>query len=139
MQEWQRGEFTISTDPRKLDLDTISRYLSQDSYWALGRPRVITEKAIRNSLAFGLYHAGGQIGFARVITDCATFAYLADVFLLPEWRGQGLGKWMMSVIAAHPELQGLKRWMLVTDDAHGLYAQFGFASLKTPETVMERL
>jgi len=139
MQEWQRGEFTISTDPSKLDLDTIHRYLSQDSYWALGRPRVITEKAIRNSLAFGLYHAGGQIGFARVITDCATFAYLADVFLLPEWRGRGLGKWMMSVIVAHPELQGLKRWMLVTDDAHGLYARFGFASLKTPETVMERV
>jgi GNAT superfamily N-acetyltransferase len=139
MQEWQRGEFTISTDPSKLDLDTIHRYLSQDSYWALGRPRVITEKAIRNSLAFGLYHAGGQIGFARVITDCATFAYLADVFLLPEWRGRGLGKWMMSVIVAHPEVQGLKRWMLVTDDAHGLYARFGFASLKTPETVMERV
>lgn len=134
--EFQKDQFTISTDPAKLDLDVIYGYLSR-SYWAAGRPRETVEKSIKHSLCFGVYDGSKQIGFARVITDFATFAYLADVFILEEYQGQGLGKWLVSVIMGHPDLQGLRRWSLATRDAHELYRQYGFTELKTPDRWME--
>ena len=121
--------YLISTDPAKLDTRAIHRYLSEDSYWAQQIPYDVVQRSLANSLCFGLYHEGRQAGFARLVTDKATFAYLADVFILPEHRGKGLSKWMLSVIHAHPELQGLRRWMLGTKDAHGLYEQFGWQPL----------
>ena len=120
------GEYLISTDPSLLNVDTICNYLSGESYWAKNIPRQVVEKSIANSLCFGLYHNNKQVGFARLVTDKATFAYLADVFILPGYRGNSLSKWMMQVIHAHPELQGLRRWVLGTRDAHGLYEQFGW-------------
>jgi|SRR5436190_3539757 N-acetylglutamate synthase-like GNAT family acetyltransferase len=120
------GEYLISTDPSLLNVDTIYNYLSGESYWAKNIPRQVVEKSIANSLCFGLYHNNKQVGFARLVTDKATFAYLADVFILPGYRGNGLSKWLMQVIHAHPELQGLRRWVLGTRDAHGLYEQFGW-------------
>lgn len=136
MHTWSRAEFSISTDPEKLDLDVIHGYLAR-SYWSPQIPRDVIARAIRGSLCFGLYCEAVQIGFARVITDRATFAYLADVFVLEDWRGRGLSKFMMECIRAHPDLQGLRRWMLATADAHGLYTQFGFRSLGHPESMME--
>ena len=125
--------YCISTDISKLDVNIIHKYLSEESYWATGIPKQIVEKAISNSLCFGLYYsneqilcADRQVGFARLVTDMATFAYLADVFILPEHRGKGLGKWLMQMIQAHPQLQGLRRWLLTTKDAHGLYEQLGW-------------
>ncbi len=125
----------ISTDPSKLNIDFIHHYLSEESYWAKGIPRSVVEKSIANSLCFGLYYNDEkilssyvQIGFARLITDRATFAWLADVFILPEHRRKGLSKWLMQTILAHPELQNLRRWLLATKDAHGLYKQFGWTS-----------
>ena len=118
--------YLISTDPSLLDVDVIYNYLSGESYWAKNIPRDVVEKSIANSLCFGLYHHNRQIGFARLITDKATFAYLADVFIISEYRGKGLSKWLIQVIHAHPELQGLRRWVLGTQDAHGLYEQFGW-------------
>lgn len=135
--EWQHDEFVISTDPARLQLDVIHKYLSEDSYWAKGRKREITRKALENSLCFGVYRDGKQVGFARVITDKATFAWLADVFILPEHQKKGLSKRLMEAILSHPELQGLRRWVLATKDAHGLYAQYGFTPLKFPERWME--
>ena len=120
------GEYLISTDPSLLNVDTIYNYLSGESYWAKNIPRHVVEKSIANSLCFGLYHNNKQVGFARLVTDKATFAYLGDVFILPAYRGNGLSKWLMQVIHAHPELQGLRRWVLGTRDAHGLYEQFGW-------------
>jgi len=137
-REWHRGDFTISTDPGRLNLDMIHEFLSQEAYWALGRSRDRVERSIRHSLNFGLYHLAEQIGFARVVTDRATFAWLADVFVLPDFREQGLSKWLMTVISEHPELQGLRRWILATRDAHGLYRQFGFEPLSAPDRFMER-
>lgn len=137
-QEWHRGEFTISTDSQLLDLDKIYEFLSQEAYWALGRSRERVERSISNSLNFGLFHPTGQIGFARVVTDRATFAWLADVFILPQFRKLGLSKWLMTVVTQHPELQGLRRWILATRDAHGLYRQFGFEPFSTPDRFMER-
>lgn len=134
--EWQKGEFTITTRQDDLDIEMIHGFLST-SYWAKGIPKAIVEKAIENSLSFGVYHNGSQIGFGRAITDRATFAYLADIFILPEFRGRGLGKWLISCFLAHPELQGLRRWLLATSDAHGLYRQNGFGPLKKPENFME--
>ncbi|HEU5414780.1 MAG TPA: GNAT family N-acetyltransferase [Candidatus Angelobacter sp.] len=134
---WVRGEFEISTDPARIDLVAVHAFLT-NSYWAAGIPLETVERSIRNSLCFGIYQRNCQVGFARVITDCATFAYLGDVFLLQEHRGQGLSKWMMECIMAHPELQGLRRWSLLTRDAHGLYRQFGFTELKSPQRWMER-
>ena len=131
-----KDDYIISTDPAKLDVDMIYNYLSKESYWAQGIPRATVEKSVANSLCFGLYKNDKQIGFARLVTDKATFAYLADVFVLDEHRGQGLSKWLMQTIHAHPELQTLRRWMLGTRDAYGLYEQFGWARL-TPE-VAER-
>jgi GNAT superfamily N-acetyltransferase len=137
-REWHRGDFTISTDPGRLNLDMIHEFLSKEAYWALGRSRDRVERSIRHSLNFGLYHLAEQIGFARVVTDRATFAWLADVFVLPDFREQRLSKWLMTVISEHPELQGLRRWILATRDAHGLYRQFGFEPLSAPDRFMER-
>ena len=128
--------YLISTNKEKLNIDTIYNYLSFESYWAKGIPKDIVEQSIANSLCFGLYEDNAQIGFARLVTDKATFAYLADVFVLPEYRGKGLSKWLMQIIHAHPELQTLRRWVLGTRDAHGLYEQFGWTKF-TPE-VSER-
>ncbi|WP_153796909.1 GNAT family N-acetyltransferase [Foetidibacter luteolus] len=121
--------YSISTNPAKLDIAVIHQYLSVESYWAQNIPLHIVEKSIANSLCFGLYHNNGQIGFARLVTDKATFAYLADVFVLEPHRGKGLSKWLVQSIHAHPELQTLRRWMLGTKDAHGLYEQFGWKLL----------
>ena len=138
VNEWQRGEFQISTDRDRLDMQTIHRFLSQQSYWAQGRKIETVQKSIDNSFPFGLYHNNTQVGFARVVTDYATFAWVADVFVLPAYRGQGLSKWLMEVILAHPQLQGFRRWVLATKDAHTLYARFGFIPLHKPERWMER-
>lgn len=124
-----REEFMISTDPALLNVDVIHGYLSNQSYWAQNIPKEVVQKSITNSLCFGLYFKGKQVGFARLVTDKATFAYLADVFILKEYQGKGLSKWLMEIIQSHPELQGLRRWMLGTRDAHGLYEQFGWTVL----------
>ena len=137
--EHRRNEFLVSTNPTRLDLDVIHGFLSS-CYWAKGIPRQIVARSIKHSLCFGVYDgSGAQVGFARVISDFATYAYIADVFVLESHRGQGLGKLLMEGITQHPELQGLRRWSLSTLDAHGLYAQFGFTSLKWPERYMEIL
>jgi GNAT superfamily N-acetyltransferase len=137
-REWQRGEYTISTDNKRLDIRRIHDFVSNQSYWAKGRAIETVQRALDNSLNFGLYKDNQLIGFARVVTDYATFAWIADVFVLSEHRGQGLSKWMMEVILSHPELQGFRRWVLATRDAHGLYARFGFIPLHRPERWMER-
>jgi GNAT superfamily N-acetyltransferase len=137
-----RGAYSISTDPARLDLDAIHGYISR-SYWATGRPRAIMERALRHSLNFGVYHSNGessiQVGLARVVSDYSTYLYLCDVFILEEHQGQGLGKWLLEVVTAHPALQTIRRWMLATRDAHGLYSQYGFAPLAAPDRHMERL
>ena len=125
IHESKRDEYLISTDIRRLDLEVIHDFLS-NSYWAEGRSLDVVIKSIHNSLSFGLYKGDSQIGFARVITDYSTFAYIADVFVLPEHRGAGLGVWLMEETMSHAELQGLRRWLLVTRDAHDLYRRFGF-------------
>lgn len=119
-----------------MDIDVIHRYLSEESYWAKGIPRDVCEQSIANSFCFGAFDGESQVGFARVVTDYATFAYLADVFVLPSHRGRGIAKQIMQAVMAHPELHGLRRWHLVTRDAHSLYAQFGFAKLDAPERHM---
>jgi GNAT superfamily N-acetyltransferase len=129
--------YSISTDPTRLDLRLVHAYLANESYWAAGIPLQIFLKSIENSLCFGVYHQDQQVGFARVISDYATFAYLGDVFILEGHRHQGCGKWLMECIVGHPQLQGLRRWMLATQDAHGLYAQFGFKPLENPDSLME--
>lgn len=126
----------ISCDRARLDLDVIHQFLRQ-SYWAKGIPRSVVAKSIEHSLCFGVYEGDRQIGFGRVITDFATFAYISDVFILDAYRGQGLGKRLIQAMRDHPDLQGLRRWMLGTDDAHGLYQQFGFSPLRHPERLME--
>lgn len=129
--------YSISTDPALIDIDTAYNFLANDSYWAKGLPRDKFEKAIANSFCFGVYQGDRLAGLARVITDRATFAYLCDVFILPQHRGKGLGKWLIDNIVTHPELQGLRRWSLATQDAHGLYAQFGFGPITFPERWMQ--
>lgn len=124
--ERQRGGYTVSTDPQRLDLDAIHGYLTR-SYWAAGIPRDVVERSLRLSLCFGLYRGNEQAGFARLVTDLATFAYLADVFVLEAHRGRGLSKWLMECILDHPDVRDVRRWHLVTRDAQGLYATFGFA------------
>jgi len=132
------GGYEISNDRERLDIDLIHRFLNQDSYWARGIPRPVVAESIRNSLCFGVYDGSGkQVGFARVVTDHAVIAYLADVFIVPEHRGRGVSKFLMGTILAHPRLQGLRRWMLATFDAHGLYQQFGYRPLANPEYWME--
>jgi len=133
----ERDEFLISTDAARLDIDAIHAYLSS-SYWATGIPRAVVERAVAGSLCFGLFHGPRQIGFARVISDRATFAYLADVYVLDAYRGHGLGAWLIETVIAHPDLQGLRRFVLVTRDAHGLYEKFGFTSLAKPGNYMEK-
>ena len=135
---WHQGEYTISTRKESLDIDAIQQFLTR-SYWASGISRSVIEKSIQHSLPFGVYQGNRQVGFARIITDYATFAYIADVFILEEFRGKGLGKWLMQTIAEHPDLQGFRRWLLMTRDAHGLYEHIGFTPSKTPERIMERI
>lgn len=135
--EWTRGGFTISTDPSRIDLDVVHGFLTA-SYWAQGIPRDVVRRSIEHSLCFGLYHEGRQVGFARVITDRATFAYLGDVFVVDAWRGRGLARWLLEVIQGHPDLQGLRRWVLLTRDAHALYRQAGWTALVAPDRYMER-
>lgn len=137
IREWTRGAYRISTDPDRLDLEVIHTFLAQRSYWAEGIPRDVVERSIRGSLPFGVYDGERQVGFARVITDRATYAYLADVFVLEAHRGRGLSKWLMDCVVSHPDLQGLRRWHLATRDAHGLYARFGFRPLADPSSLME--
>jgi len=136
--EINRDEFTISTEKSKLQIDMIYKFMSEESYWAQTRTREQMRRAVENSLCFGVYAGDNQIGFARVISDFATFAYIGDVFILPEYRGRGLSKWLMETIVEYPDLQGLRRWLLATKDAHGLYSQFGFNALRLPERWMER-
>jgi GNAT superfamily N-acetyltransferase len=135
---WQRGEFTISTDNSRLDIPVIHDYVSNQSYWGQGRKLEIVQRALDNSLNFGIYKDQQQVGFGRVVTDYATFAWIADVFVSSEFRGQGLSKWLMEVMLAHPRLQGFRRWVLATKDAHDLYARYGFIPLHRPERWMER-
>ena len=132
-----QGNFTITTDPAWLDPTAIHAFLSEHSYWAQGIPVETVERALAGSLCFGLYHHREQVGLARVVTDGATVAYLCDVYILPYFRGQGLSKWLMRCILDHPDLQGLRRWLLATRDAHSLYAQVGFTPLSRPEVFME--
>jgi GNAT superfamily N-acetyltransferase len=140
--EQRRGDFLVSTDRARLDMAVVHGFLA-GSYWSPGIPLETLTRAIANSLPFGLYAlspegAARQVGFARVTTDYATFGYLADVFVDERLRGQGLGRWLMEVLFAHPQLQGFRRWMLVTRDAHGLYAPQGFKPIASPERFMER-
>jgi GNAT superfamily N-acetyltransferase len=137
-ETFQREGYLISTDPAQLDLDAIHAYLVR-AYWCEGIPRETMERAIANSLCFALLRGKAQIGFARVITDSATYAYLCDVYVLENYRGKGLGKWLMECVMGHPALQGLRRFSLATRDAHGLYRQFGFRELSKPESMMEIL
>ena len=132
----QREGFAITTETSFFNVEFIHEFLSK-SYWAEDIPIETVQKSIDNSLCFGVFHLGRQIGFARVITDKATFAYLADVFIDETYRGQGLSKWLMEEIIAHEDLQGLRRFMLATRDAHGLYNQFGFSELTFPERWMQ--
>jgi GNAT superfamily N-acetyltransferase len=131
-----REEIVVTTDVDRMDLDVIHGFLA-DSYWARGIARETVERAMRYSLCFGAFHQGAQVGFARVITDRATFAYVCDVFVLPACRGRGVGKRLMAAIMGHPALQGLRRWTLFTRDAHGLYRRFGFHEARHPERLME--
>jgi len=134
--ETQRDKFTISTDPARLDIDTICDFLKH-AYWANTRPRERTERAIQNSLVFGIYEGGKQIGVARVVSDYSIFAYLCDVFIHEDYRAHGLGKWLLQTILEHPDLRETRRWVLVTNDAHALYKQFGFSSIEDPEHWMQ--
>jgi len=129
IHEIRKDGYLISTDPQRVNLAAVHRYLSEESYWAKNIPFDIVERSVKHSLCFGIYQEDEQAGFARIISDRATFAWLADVFVLPAHRGKGLSKWLMEVIQAHPDLQGLRRWLLGTLDAHGLYAQFGWNPL----------
>ena len=138
VESWERGDYLISTDRSRLDVELIHDFLSRTSYWASGRTLDVVQRSIENSLAFGIYMENHQVGFARVVTDYATFAWVADVFVLPEHRGRGLSKWLMEVMLSHPRLQGFRRWVLATKDAHALYARFGFIPLHRPERWMER-
>lgn len=134
--KWTKGEFTVSDAVGDVQVARVHAYLTR-SYWAEGISRELVARSVENSLCFALLHGGVQAGFARVVTDRATFGYLADVYVLDEYRGAGLGKWLIGCVMAHPELQGLRRIMLATRDAHGLYARHGFAAPKKPESLME--
>ncbi|MGJ7922372.1 GNAT family N-acetyltransferase [Neobacillus sp. LXY-4] len=143
MTIWKENEFIISTKKDWLNVNVIYNFLTNESYWAKGRSRETIEKSIENSsFCFGIYREDengqkDQVGFARVVSDLTTFAYLCDVFVLPNYRGRGLSKWLLSVIIQHPELMNVRRFMLATNDAHSLYAQYGFKPLKKPEMFME--
>ncbi len=133
---WSRGDYEISTDPARVDAGLVHEFLT-NSYWAKEIPLATVRRSIENSVPFGVYHGLQLVGFARIISDLATFAYLADVFILPSHRGRGLSRWLMECIVGHPDLQGLRRWMLGTQDAHGLYAKYGFTAVQSPEIWME--
>jgi GNAT superfamily N-acetyltransferase len=137
MTEFQKDKYTLSTDKQRLDTSAIHNYLSEHSYWAKGRTMEQVLRSIEHSLCFGLYAGREQVGFARVVTDYATFAYLADVYVLEKYRGHGLSKWMIECITGHPQLQHLRRFVLATRDAHALYEKFGFRTLSKPERWME--
>lgn len=137
MSSWVKGAFTVTCDAARMDRVAIAEFLAT-TYWAKGIPAATVEKSIDNSLCFALLDGDRLAGFARVISDRATIAYIGDVFVLPEYRGKGLSKWLMECVVSHPELQGLRRWFLATRDAHGLYEKFGFTPLKRPEIFMER-
>jgi GNAT superfamily N-acetyltransferase len=139
MSTWHRGDYSITTDKDQLDLPFIHEFLSTKAYWSIGRGFDLVKRSIDHSLSFGLFKDHQQIGFARVVTDFATFAWLADVFVIEVHRGHGLGAWLIEVITNHPELQGLRRWILATRDAHDLYRRVGFSELATPQRWMERL
>jgi GNAT superfamily N-acetyltransferase len=135
---WQRNGYEISTDPARVDVALTHRFLSEEAYWSPGVPEDVVRRAIAGSMVFGAYKGSEQAGLTRVVSDRATFAWICDVFVLPEHRGHGLGKWLMECVVAHPELQGLRRWMLATRDAHGLYKQYGFTDLHDCSRFMER-
>ncbi len=130
--EWRRGRYVISTDRARLDIEAVHAFLATSSYWAQGRALETVRRSIENSLPFGLYLDERLIGFARVVTDYATFAWLADVFVLEGFRGEGLGKFLVETVMGHPDFHTLRRWLLATRDAHGLYARHGFAPLDEP-------
>ena len=131
--------YEISTDQDRLDVEVVFRFLSEESYWSPGIPRDVVERSINNSLCFGVYHGEAQVGFARIVTDKATFALVADVFIVEAHRGKGLSKWLLHEVMGHPDLQGLRRLLLLTSDAHSLYAQFGFTEIGNPWRFMEVL
>ncbi|MGH7369084.1 MAG: GNAT family N-acetyltransferase [Candidatus Rokuibacteriota bacterium] len=131
------GDVLVTTDPSRLDLETVHGFLA-GSYWAEGVPREVVERSMRHSICFGAFDGDRQVGFARVISDRATFAYVADVFVLPSHRGRGVGRQIMACATSHPELQDLRLWALFTRDAHGLYRQFGFQAARYPDRLMER-
>jgi GNAT superfamily N-acetyltransferase len=131
--------YEISVDATRINVGLVHKFLSEDSYWSKGIPLPVVEKAIANSLCFGVFHDAQQVGFARVVTDKSTFALLADVFILPSHRGRGLSKWLMREVINHPDLQGLRRLLLLTSDAHSLYAQFGFTEIGNAWRFMEVL
>jgi len=135
--EWQRDDYEVSDERGRLDLAAIHAFLANESYWAAGVPRSVVERAVENSLCFGLYKGDAQIGFARVVTDRATFGYLGDVFVARAHRGAGLGKWLVECLLSHPDLQGLRRLSLVTSDAHEVYRSFGFKPMADPTRYME--
>ena len=137
MTAWRRDGFEIDTALERLDLVAVHDFLAHHSDWAAGIPRDVVARALAGSLNFGLYDGGRQIGLARVISDRATFAYLLDVFVLEAWRGRGLGRWLIATVRSHPDLQGLRRWMLTTRDAGDYYRPFGFRELAHPEWLME--
>src|SRR5579864_3278402 len=133
----KKAEFWITTDKSKLDLEFIHDFLANDAYWCKNIPYERVKRSVENSLSFGVFHNDKQIGYAKIISDYSTIAYLGDVFIIESYRGQGLGKWLMKVIMGHPDLQGLRRWILGTRDAHELYAQFGWTPISKPERMME--
>lgn len=135
--KWIDGDFEIDTETTRLDVEVIQSFLNDESYWANERTRQQTEVAIENSICFGVYFKDRQIGFARVVSDKSTFAYLGDVFILSDFQGSGVGKFLMASVISHPELQGLRRWILATRDAHKFYQPFGFRTLVHPERWME--
>jgi N-acetylglutamate synthase-like GNAT family acetyltransferase len=137
IKEHRKGKFVVSTDKERIELDIVHGFLTK-SYWAQGIPREVVARSIENSLCFGVYGDGKQVGFARVVSDYATYAYIGDVFVLESYRGHGLGKWLIECVMRHPWLQGLRRWSLVTGDAQDLYTKFGFTPLKAPEKYMEK-
>ena len=137
--EFNREGFTVSTDPARLDLTVIHAFLANQSYWVPGISLRSVKTSIEHSLNFGMYHENKQIGFARLLTDYVRFAYLMDVFVLEEYRGTGLGKWLLECVFNHPALQEVPRWMLATWDAHDLYARYGFAPLARPDRFMEKV
>ncbi len=140
---WSRqldtGAFEVDTDPARLPIDTAYDFIGRRSYWGKGMPLAVFQRSVAGALCFGVYHGDTLVGFARVITDGATIAYLGDVFIDENYRGRGLSKWLMECIHSHPDLTGLRRWMLFTADAHGLYQQFGWTAAARPERYMERL